>query len=282
MAPAGGCGCVLGEHAPSGVGGEVEAGLVLRVRGWVRRVTAPGAVPFALRRSFVWAAGVSVVLLVVLALLVFSPLLRIHTVSWTGPLRLSEASYRTLEAASLGRPLYLVSERVLRRTLAVEPRAVHCSFHRHHPATLEVNLAPRRAVAILDDETPLDGKGRRLASEHALRGLPRLVGFELDPGGKRLQERGRTVLTALRGLLDAPTLAPAEIRLAENEIDLVLADTGTRVRLDPAAVEPQLLKLRVFEASLGSEPLPASIDLRFEAQIVVREQGTRNASRRPR
>jgi cell division protein FtsQ len=282
VASQGQCGRVLGKHAPSGVGGEVEAGLVLRVRGWVRHVVAPGTVPGRVRRCFVWAAGASAALLIVLVLLAFSPLLRIRTVSWTGPLRLSEASYRALEEASLGRPLFLVSERALGRTLGLDNRAARLELRRHLPATLEVNLMPRKAIALLDDETPIDAGGRRLAAQHALPGLPHLVGFELDPSGKRLQPHGRELLATLHRLLDVPALCPSEIRLEERELDLVLADTGTRVRLDPAALEPQILKLRVFEESLGSDPLPGSVDLRFQDQIVVREKGTGNARRRSR
>ena len=155
-------------------------------------------------------------------------------------------------------------------------------FCRRPPATLEVNLAPRRAVALLDAETPLDARGRRLDAEHALEGLPHLVGFELEPGGERLAAPGRSVLASLNRRLSEPALQPSEIRLAEHEVDLVLADTGTRVRLDPAGLEAQLRKLRVFEATLGEEPLPASVDLRFQDQVVVREKRMGHAGRRAR
>jgi cell division septal protein FtsQ len=243
---------------------------------------APETVPFGARRFCVWTAAASGGVLLLATLLVFSPWLRIRTVSWTGPLRLGEPNYRTLETASLGRPLFLVSENALGRSLGLDPHTVRFALHRHLPATLEVSLTPRRAIAVLDEGTPVDGGGRRLASEHALPGLPRLIGFELEPNGKRLQSRGRTVLAAFARLLDLPTLTPSEIRLEQAEIDLVLADTGTRVRLDPAALAPGLTKLRVFEQSLGQDPMPACIDLRFQDQVVVREKGTGNASRRPR
>jgi cell division septal protein FtsQ len=241
---------------------------------------APDAVPCSARRVCMWTAAASGAVLLVLAAISFSPLCRVRTVSWTGPLRLSEAQYRTVETASLGRPLLLVSERTLAQILGLNAKTARFRLRRHLPGTLEVNLAPRSAVAVLDEETPVDGGGNRLAAEHALPGLPRLVGFDLEPSGKRLQPRGRSVLAALHRWLDGPTLAPAEIRLDEREVDLVLADTGTRVRLDPAELEPELLKLRVFEQSLGSDPLPASIDLRFQNQVIVREKGTGNATRR--
>lgn len=252
------------------------------MRRWVRRAAAPSAARVEARRNLGWIALASGVLALLLVLAAYSPLLRIRTISWTGPLVLSESAYRQLEQASLGRPLYLFSEKSLRRSLAVNSRAVRVRFVRRLPATLEVNLAPRKAIALFDAETALDAQGRRLGAEHALAGLPLLAGFELEPGGKRLVPRDGAVLGTVHGKLSAQGFQAREIRLGKHAVEVALAGSGARVRLDPVGLDEQLEKLRVYEAALGEEPLPANIDLRFAGRVVVRERGVAHASRRAR
>ena len=217
-----------------------------------------------------------------LALAAQAPTFRIRAVSWTGPHLPTEERCAAIEAACLGRPLLLLSERALVDALDLDRTRLRLRLRRHLPGTLELRLEPRRAVARLDARTAVDRRGRRLGPEHASSGLPLLQGFALAPDGDRLDPQVRPILAALRELFELPTLAPSEVRLDGEELELVLADSGTRVRLDAAHASEQLLKLRIFEESLGSEPLPAAIDLRFEDQVVVREGGIRHASRRSR
>jgi cell division septal protein FtsQ len=207
------------------------------------------------------------------ALVALSPLLRIRAVSWTGLLQLPEESYAALERQCLGRPLLLVSEASLAATLGLEPGTVRVRFVRHLPHTLEVRLAPRRAVARLEDGRLVDAAGRICDAERAVDGLPRLVGFDLAARGDRLASEAGAMLHAVRTLLDVPTLVPSEVRLEKETVQLLLADTGTRVKLDAHHLEEGLLKLRIFEQSQGVTPLPASIDLRYENQVVVRGGG---------
>lgn len=258
--------------------------MVRRLRGWGRRTAV--TVRFPLRTPaappLVLTALASAALLALATAVVISPLLRVHTVSWTGPLRLSEDRYLALESACLGQPLFLLSERSLRRSLGLDGRTVHLALHRHLFHTLEVRLESRRAVARIDERTAIDRRGRTLGAEHVLDGLPLLVGFELDAKGDRLVPRGRTVLAVVRQMLEFPSLAPSEVRLDGDDLRLVLADSGSRVRLDAPRVEAEFLKLRIFEQSLGLEPMPAAIDLRFRDQVVVRGGGGRVASRRSR
>jgi cell division septal protein FtsQ len=226
------------------------------------------------------AAGAAFVALAAAAAM--SPWLCVRTVSWTGPLRLSEARYAAVEAACLGRPLLLLSEREMHRRLGLDRRTVRVCLDRHLPSTLEVRVEPRRAVAKLDDHTAIDGDGRVLGAEHVADGLPRLVGFELDVKGKRLDPRSARVMEEIQQLCPVPTLAPAEIRIDGDDLQLVLAESGTRVQLDASRAATQLRKLRIYEESLGSDAMPAAIDLRFQNQVVVRDGGVRRASRRAR
>jgi len=208
-----------------------------------------------------------------------SPLLAVRNVTWTGTLRLPEARCAAIEAAVLGRPLLFLSEAALQPGAGLDNDFSHIRLYRHLPATLEVRVEARRAVAQLHDGAAVDAEGRLLPEGNAVAGLPQLHGFELDAGGRRIAERD--LLAALMPLFELPTLAPAriELRAEEHELELQLADSGARVRLDPEHVSTQILKLRVFEQSLGGEALPARIDLRFQDQVVVRDTGGRDARR---
>jgi cell division septal protein FtsQ len=173
----------------------------------------------------------------------------------------------------------LLSEGALRGELAADPRTTRVVLRRHLPSTLEIRIEPRRAVARLDAASAVDADGRRLGREHALAGLPLLHGFEID--GERMPREMRRILAAVGTLFEIPALVPSEVRLAGGDLVLLLADSGTRVRLDAERAEEQIVKLRIYEASLGGEPLPGSIDLRFQDQVVVAERGG-DASRRAR
>lgn len=252
----------------------------LRAGGRKVRRTSPS--PSRWGSRIVLAALCSGLLLAGLALAAQAPAFRIRAVSWTGPHLPTTDRCAAIEAACLGRPLLLLSERALVDALGLDRASLRLRLRRHLPGTLELRIEPRRAVARLDAATAVDRHGRRLGPEHASAGLPLLQGFALGPKGDRLDPQVRPILAAMRELFELPTLVPSQVRLEGEEIELVLADSGTRVRLDAAQASQQLLKLRIFEESLGSEPLPASIDLRFADQVVVREGGVRHASRRSR
>jgi cell division septal protein FtsQ len=258
--------------------------VVRRLRIWGRsatRIEFPPVSTGALQLVTFAAAGAACIALATLAAM--SPLLRVRAVSWTGPIRLPESEYAALETAVLGRPLLLLSERQTQALVAIDNHVLRTRLRRHLPGTLEVRLEPRRSLARLADGAAVDAAGRRLDAAHAVAGLPLLVGFEWNSKGDRLTPEARALLDHIRMLCELPTLAPSEVRLEpEGEMQLVLADSGTRVRLDAARADTQLRKLRVYEEGLGSDPLPAAIDLRFANQIVVRDGGVRRASRRSR
>lgn len=217
------------------------------------------------------------------AALALSPWLRVRQITWTGSLPLDDSRCAAVEAELLGRPLLLVSQAGIAHRLGVGKSQLDIGFHPHIPGTLEVRVRPRRAVGEIGGGRVVDGEGRLLGPEHCVPGLPRLEGFALDAKGKRLDARSRALLAVLQPFFAVPTLSPAAVRRGEdNLLELVLADSGARVRLDAARAETQLLKLRVFEESLGAEPMPAAIDLRFLDQVVVRDGGGRDAKRRAR
>jgi cell division septal protein FtsQ len=228
------------------------------------------------------AAVASAGAVVLLACLALSPWMRVHTVAWTGTVRVPPARCTQLEGAALGQPLLLLSEAGLRRALQMGDAPVRLRLRRHLPHTLEVHVEPRRAVARLGRRAVVDRRGRVLGPEHLVDGLTQLEGFDLEPDGERLDARGRALLERVRDLLDEPLLVPERVRQDGDELELVLADSGTRVRLDATRVESQLLKLRILEGSLGSEPMPESIDLRFQGLVVVRPGGGTHAAARRR
>lgn len=250
----------------------------LKPRGGAKRATPRFETP-PWREPLVLTAAATGVSLAVVVALVLSPLLRVQNVMWTGSLRPSDADCAALEAAVLGTPLWLASEAALRQQAKLDNKLSKLTLRRHLPATLEVALRARRAVARLESGEAIDAEGRVLDAEHALPGLPRLEGFELEEGGRRLARRD--LLQAILPLFELPTLAPSRIALRDEgeALELQLADSGSQVRLDTERVNAQLLKLRVFEESLAGEPLPGGIDLRFQDQVVVRDTGGRNARR---
>jgi len=233
------------------------------------------------RAPLVRLAAMSGVAVAVLAAASMSPLCRIRQVTWTG-LESPDADCAVFESAVLGRSLFFLPEVALRQRMGLDKLPVELRLHRHFPATLEVKLEPRCAVAQIDGGVAVDAGGRALGDAHRLAGLPVLEGFALGAGGKRLARADRDILRTLLPLFRLPTLAPSRVRRGDSgELDLTLADSGARVRLDAESADSELLKLRVFEESLGSEPMPRDIDLRFEAQVVVRDEGRPHARQRP-
>jgi hypothetical protein len=259
----------------------------VRRRGARGRASAARGVRWlddAWRAPLVRAAVASGVLLSMAAAGALSPLLRIRQVTWTGALQAPVDRCTHLESTVLGRPLLFVSEAALRRDFCLDKTPVDLQLQRHLPGNLEVRLVPRRAVAQLDAQTAVDAHGQVLGAEHVWPGLPVLQGFALDSKAQRLAPEARTLLAALVPLFDIPTLAPSTVAWQEpDDLRLVLADSGAEVRLDASHADSELLKLRVFEESLGSAPMPGVIDLRFQDQVVVRNGGGgRNARVRTR
>jgi cell division septal protein FtsQ len=231
------------------------------------------------RTPLVLGAAASGVVLATAVALAFSPWARVRNVTWTGVLQLPAARCATIETAALGRPLLFLSEAALQDRAQIDNKYLRLRLRRHLPSTLEVRLESRRAVAQIGPQAAVDRDGRVLSPEHWVEGLPALRGFELDAGGRALERRD--VLAAILPLFELPTLAPSRIELAADgdELDLQLADSGARVRVDADAAAAQLVKLRVFEQSLGGEPMPERVDLRFQDQVVVRNGGGRDARR---
>ena len=259
----------------------------MRRRGARGRASAARGVRWlddAWRAPLVRVAVTSGVLLSMAAAAALSPLFRVRQVTWTGALQAPIDRCERLESAVLGRPLLFVSEAAIRRDFALGKVNVDLCLRRHLPGNLEVCLVARRAVAQIDAQTAVDAAGQVLGSEHVWPGLPLLHGFGLDAKARRLDPAARTLLSALLPLFDIPTLAPAAVEWQEpDDVRLVLADSGTQVRLDASRADTEILKLRVFEESLGSEPMPGVIDLRFQDQVVVRNGGGgRNARVRTR
>lgn len=256
----------------------------------VRPVAAAsrGSTSTAVPREPIWcappvrAAAATAGVLVLLAGLALSPLMRVRAVAWTGSVPVPIERCLRLENAALGQPLLLLSEAGLRRHLELDGAPVRLRLRRHLPGLLEVCLEPRRAVARLGARAAVDRRGRVLGPEQLVDGLTRLEGFELDPSGQRLDRRGRALLKRLHALHRDPLLRPERVVLDGDEVQLVLADSGTRVRLDATRVESQLLKLRILGNTLGDEPSPESIDLRFQGQVVVRPGGGTHAAARRR
>jgi cell division septal protein FtsQ len=206
-----------------------------------------------------------------LVLFVFSPLARVETVVWTGHVTLEEGRYKALESMTLGRSLWLLSERRLRTLVAADPDVFTIEFRRHPPHTLEVLIEPRDAVARLATGDVVDPQGR-IVRGVPVDDLPLLTGIDIVPESQRVDAATTELLRALHEHL--PTAA---VRLRTIAVDaegwlLTLAETGTRVRVGDRDVAAQIEKLRVYEQSLTQGQMPPAIDLRWRGQIVVERQ----------
>jgi len=242
-----------------------------RLFEWIPRLTA-------LPVRLAVATGAAVL---VLAALAIGPWFRVRAVLWTGPLQVADEDYSRLESMLLGQPLFLLSERGLKSSL---PQSEHLRLRlqRRLPTTLALRLEPRRGVACLADGRVVSDRGRILARVPALEGMPRLVGFECAPDGRALEPASREVLHSLLEVLRDPALVPAVVvwDASTDRLELELAHAGERVWCDAGRAGSQLLKLRILSSSLGAEPLPGWMDLRFADQVVVRTKGGTHAARR--
>jgi hypothetical protein len=217
----------------------------------MRRPARAGGILTTRRKLLRLAAGSGFVTLLIAATLL-SPPLRVRTVVWTGG-SIPERVCRRVEARALGKPLFVLPEKQLRRLVETDVEVV-----RRPPSTLELRLQTPAGLAVLPAGHLVRGDGRVTAGDPTT-GLVRLEGIEVAVGD-RVEPRVRAFLQALRRELGAGPLSPLRARAQGDEWQLWLAGD----------VEPQLRKLRVFEQGLRHESLPAEIDLRFAGQVVGR------------
>jgi len=203
-----------------------------------------------------------------------SPAFSVRHVVWSGHLRPAAARCQALEAASHGRPLYLLPERELRGLLRLDADKMRIRFARHAPGTLEVRVTPRRAAMQMENGVVLDGRGRVLAKEHALPGLLRVGGFGLAEDGKCLEPEASRCLERVQEALQETGLALSRLERRNDDLVLLLTQPETRVLLSVQHLEAGLDKLSLVLPMLAQAP--ARLDLRFRDQIVV-EQPPRGA-----
>jgi hypothetical protein len=187
---------------------------------------------------------------------------------WTGSIPVEAGRYHAVERASLGRPLALLPERLLLELLGVDPTSVRVALKRHAPATLEVCLLPRHALARTAEGVAFDAAGRKLAARHTSFGLPLALGFAPSEDGRAVRAADAALIARVLSELGTPALAPARIEREGSELLLTLA-RGVQVRVHAQRLERELRKLVLFEHSLGTAELPPHIDLRYRDQIVI-------------
>jgi cell division septal protein FtsQ len=216
------------------------------------------------------ACLLTTVLLALVTLFVFSPLVQVRTVVWTGRVTLADQRYAQFESTVLGRSLWLLSEKRLSWLLAEDPSVFALEFRRHPPHTLEVCIQPRAAVARLSDGAVIDPEGRVIVGV-PFEDLPLLSGIAAPREG-RVDDTTRALLRALHDSLPTAAVRLSHIERQAEGWMLTLSDGGTRVRLSQEAVPVQLEKLRVYEQSLAQGDMPATIDLRWRDQIILQGQ----------
>ena len=235
------------------------------------RLQCPALVRAALGTGL--AAGACLVALL-------SPGFAVRSVAWTGNVQVAPSRCQALEAASLGRPLFLLPERRLRRLLDIDPETARVDFARRWPGELEVQVAPRRAVAITEKGTVLDRHGRALDPKHALPGLTRIHGFALAEDGARLEPDAARLLADLQRGIAGAGVTVSRVERRGDDLQLQLSSSDTRLLLSARSLDVGLRKLALLRPMLAAAELPPRVDLRFRDQIVI--QARRTEARRGR
>ena len=225
-----------------------------------RRVTIPPAVRAA--------AGTGLAALVCI-LLLLSPSLAVRTVLWTGVVGPPEPRCQEFEAASLGKPLMLLSHSYLEELLQVDSQRLRVHFKRHLPGTLEVVVLPRFAVWVTSRGEVLDGQGAQLDSTHAVPGLQELDGFALDATHGGLTVVDVQALSLLREAVLETGLDVTVVARRGDDLVLTLSPSRRQVWLSARHLQSGLHKLRMLYRRLDVESLPSHVDLRFRDQIVL-------------
>lgn len=225
------------------------------------------------------AAAVSMLLAGLAWAVFFTGIFEIREIRLHGGRSLAMTSLGESASDYVGSNIFTVPLTEIRRRLMADPAVGMVSFRRRPPHRLDCYLRERRPVALVSCGSmfEVDAEGFVIPSaENAIDiDLPLITG--LDAGDLEEEVAGEGLVRALDvlGLLKEYGFSPAEqlseIHLEDEEVTLVWMDTGSLIRIGSEAFEDRVRKFRaVYPALTDGGSLPASIDLRFDKQVVVR------------
>lgn len=179
----------------------------------------------------------------------------------------------------VGANIFTVPLADMRRRLMADPAVGMVSFRRRPPHRLDCYLRERRPVALVSCGSmfEVDEEGVVIPSaEDAIDiDLPLITGLDEgdleESGGAGRLGAALDVLELLKEYGFSPAEQLSEIHVDGEEVSLVWMSTGSLIRIGRERFEEKVRKFRaVYPALTDGGSLPATIDLRFDRQVVVR------------
>lgn len=130
------------------------------------------------RKILIWSAGVVVVLVALVAILWFTPLLAVRSITISGLGDIPDAEVRTALAIPEGKPLLRVNTGAAAQRVAGIPKVAQVRVQRNFPSSIDVTVQERFAAVFFDSPQGthvLDPAGVDFAVEPPPPGTPKLV-----------------------------------------------------------------------------------------------------------
>ena len=233
------------------------------------------------RRAILKNIGILGVLGFAVYVVFFSQLFRLNEVNFHGNAVLAPDSLKAVTADLMGKNLFTVSLSRLKNTLVSTPMVKDVILKRKLFHELECYIFERKPVAYVSLERLVgvdeDGKVFPEVEDSGDLDLPIITGLN----GRELESS--TVSTRLKGALEvlslfkqfqfSPELSVSEIHVENNDIVMILSDSGVVVRFGDGDFLKEMRKFKAIYSVLNKEDgLPPLIDLRFDGQVVIRER----------
>ncbi len=221
------------------------------------------------RRIVLYAvAGVGVVLALIMAMAMFSPVLGVKTVVFEGQKLVGESTLQLAVAPLVGKPLPQVTDSEVQELLGSVVQVKSSSIEARPPSTLLVHIVERVPVALLKngkDYLLVDQDGVQLGStkDPATASLPLIDGGTAAIGQDTFQAMTAVLANLPQGILSQLANATAK---SPDAVELALADGRSVVWGNASDME---LKAQVLEALLNApaptaavgkpDPVPAKV-----------------------
>lgn len=201
-----------------------------------------------------------------------------------GSVGLPMDSLRMVTAGLVGKNMFMIPLGRVREDLMHFPAVKEVTFRRRLFRRLDCYLREREPVALVAMdrnaestylEVDSDGVIVVRRSDSAEIDLPVITGIApgevFGEGGTRKIREALEVLRLLYIFGFSPAEQLSEIHFKDDEMIVILMETGTAVRVGRGEYRKKIRKLRAVYAALDEqERFPDMIDLRFEQQVVVR------------
>ncbi|MGA7203347.1 MAG: cell division protein FtsQ/DivIB [Specibacter sp.] len=205
------------------------------------------------RRVWIGAAGVAVVLVLVMAVALFSPALAVKTIAFDGRKLVPEKTLQAAMAPLLHKPLPQVTQSDVSALLAAVPQVKSSRIESRPPSTLVVHLVERVPVALLKNGAEyllVDQDGVQLGTtkNQSAAGLPLIDGGKAAIGKDTFSAITAVLATLPQSVLgkmaNASAKSPDAVELRLNDGKMVV--WGNASDMD--------LKAQVLEALITAPP----------------------------